>query len=71
MAEIKPPSPPKQTECTDCGGSGDCCWCDGTGLKGGKVGGKDCPDCDGSGTCQTCGGIGHNVETDYTVPRYP
>jgi hypothetical protein len=45
-------------ECEDCGGSGDCTWCDGTGLKGGKIDAEPCEDCDGSGTCQTCHGSG-------------
>jgi len=51
-------------ECEDCGGSGDCCWCQGEG----EIVSKDkegiatrvlqCEDCQGSGDCQTCKGRG-------------
>jgi len=47
----------EQKECEECGGSGDCPWCDGTGTKGGKAD-DPCDDCAGTGECSVCHGSG-------------
>jgi len=41
-------------DCIECGGSGKCKTCKGTGYVPKGI----CPTCDGSGSCQTCGGDG-------------
>jgi hypothetical protein len=51
--------PDDDEPCDFCGGSGDCPWCDGTGLKDGLlISTEPCPMCEGSGTCPECGGSG-------------
>jgi len=49
-------------DCDECGGSGDCPWCDGTGNVGPEH--KICPDCEGSGDCADCNGTGQKQEHD-------
>jgi hypothetical protein len=41
------------SQCADCGGSGNCPWCNGTG----EIDGKPCEDCD-DGACECCHGTG-------------
>ena len=41
-------------ECTQCGGSGECDDCNGTGRSGVN----NCPYCGGSKDCGVCGGSG-------------
>ena len=54
-------------DCKECGGSGQCTNCDGTGNLGGYMvldNGRDsepppdCDVCDGTGKCQKCNGSG-------------
>lgn len=45
----------KVLECTSCGGSGACKYCDGDGVKSS---GKTCRRCDGTGVCYSCQGSG-------------
>lgn len=45
----------KVLECTSCGGSGVCKYCDGDGMKDS---GKTCRWCDGTGICYSCQGTG-------------
>lgn len=42
--------------CPTCGGTGDCVYCDGSGIADD---GDDCDECDGSGECDTCDGTGY------------
>lgn len=49
--------------CEDCGGSGDCPICGGSGMKdmadiGGNPADSPCNACHRSGDCQTCDGTG-------------
>jgi hypothetical protein len=52
------------SQCSDCAGSGDCVWCNGTG----KVDGERCPDCQGSTDCERCDGTG---ELDAPEVEWP
>jgi hypothetical protein len=45
--------------CSDCGGSGDCQQCFGTGRNVALNSDQEkCPNCDGSGRCPTCSDTG-------------
>jgi hypothetical protein len=49
-------SEPVTTPCPDCGGTGTCRRCGGSG--GGDSAGAQCPDCRGTGDCRRCDGEG-------------
>lgn len=55
--------------CIECGGSGGCGHCDGTGTLVTSFDSWRCTFCRGTGDCQTCGGGGGLTEVEYVVER--
>tara|TARA_R110002012_G_scaffold294966_2_gene491322 strand:+ start:1052 stop:1255 length:204 start_codon:yes stop_codon:yes gene_type:complete len=54
-----PKAPFNQQDCHECNGTGDCFWCDGTGVS--DVEDCECLHCSGTKVCDSCCGTGNQT----------